>query len=129
MAGWNVLEYVEALEGQIFPPLLVEVLLKSGQTYFVKNAFRPDPELDMVGLRVWDLRAVDISSLPEKLNTIADRETWSDFASIDPALDQANLWVRAAEIEGFVEWHERYWPVARPDEDPSPIGFFQPDDV
>ena len=50
MAGWNVLEYVEALEGQIFPPLLVEVVLKSGQTYFVKNAFRPDPELDMVGL-------------------------------------------------------------------------------
>ena len=37
MAGWNVLEYVEALEGQIFPPLLVEVLLKSGQTYFVKK--------------------------------------------------------------------------------------------
>ena len=127
MAGYNVLEYITALEGQTFPPLLVEVLLKSGQTYYVKNAFPPDSKLDMIGLRIWDLRAADIASLRENMNAIA-RKDWSQFSEIDPALDQANLWVREDDIEGFIEWHERYWPVADTDRDPRPIGFFQPGD-
>ena len=127
MAGYNVLGYIEALQGRTFPPLLVEVVLKSGQTYYVKNAFRPDPEFDMVGLRIWDLRAADIASLPEKLNATAGKD-WSQFAEIDSALDQANLWVRAADIEGFIEWHERYWPVTDTDQASRPIGFFQPGD-
>ena len=67
MAGYNVLGYIEALQGRTFPPLLVEVVLKSGQRYYVKNAFRPDPEFDMVGLRIWDLRAADIASLLRSL--------------------------------------------------------------
>ena len=126
MAGYNVLEYVEHIEGQTFPPLLVEVLLKSGRSYYIKNAFRPSRDLEMIGLRVWDLRATDVSALPEKLNAAADRDAWEDFASIDPALDQANLWVHSAEVEGFMEWHERYWPLAAPDEGQQRIGFTEP---
>ena len=127
MAGYNTLDYVAALEGQTFPPLLVEVLLKSGRAYYVKNAFPPNAEFDMVGLRIWDLRAADIASLREKLNA-ADRKDWSEFSKIDRALDQANLWVRATDIEGFIEWHERYWPMADTDQGSRPIGFFHPGD-
>ena len=127
MAGHNVLDYLKGLEGQTFPPLLVEVLLKSGDRFFVKNVFNPNPELEMVGLRIWDLRAVEVSTLPEKLNT-ANREGWSDFATIDPDLDQANLWIRPTEIEGFVEWHERYWPVQEPDEEPTRVRFYHESD-
>lgn len=39
MVGYNVVEYMKDLKGQTLPPLLVEVLLKSGQTYYVKNAY------------------------------------------------------------------------------------------
>ena len=123
MAGHNILEYVERLRGKTFPPLLIEVLLKSGQSFYVKNAFSPNPELEMVGLRIWDLRAVDVTTLPERLNDITDREDWEKFTEIDPAIDQANLWIRVTEIEGFVEWHERYWPVPDPDEEPALLGF------
>ena len=124
MVGYDVLEYVEGLEGQTFPPFLIEVLLKSGKAFYIKNTFRPDPKLEMVGLRIWDLRAVDDGALLEKLNDVADRDAWEQFGEIDSALDQANLWLHTAEIEGFVEWHERYWPVAEQEEGPSRIGYF-----
>ena len=127
MAGHNIHEYLEGLEGQTLPPLLLEVLLKSGRTFYVKNAFRPNKDREMVVLRVWDLRATDVAGLPERLNTVADREQWEHFQAIDDSLDQANLWVHVSEIEGFVEWHERFWPVAEPEEGTSQIGFFQPD--
>ena len=98
--------------------------MKSGRSFYVKNTFRPNPKLEMVGLRIWDLRAVDVSTLPERLNAIADREDWENFKKIDPDLDQANLWIHAAEIEGFVEWHERYWPVSESEEGPARVGFY-----
>ena len=83
----------------------------------------------MVGLRIWDLRAVDVSTLPEKLNDVANREEWENFREIDPALDQANLWVHSAEIEGFVEWHDRYWPAAEAEEGPTRVrGFRRPEE-
>ena len=128
MAGYNILEYLKGLQGQTFPPLLVEVLLKSGRSFYVKNAFPPNPELEMVVLRVWDLRAVDTDDLREKLNAVTDREAWEEFAEIDPAVDQANLWVHMGEIEGFVEWHERYWSVAEREKGPEHIGFFHEPD-
>lgn len=126
MAGQNILEYIEGLEGQTLPPLLLEVLLKSGRTFYIKNAFRPDSEQEMVVLRVWDLRATDVSSLPEKLNSVVDRDGWEDFEAIDGTLDQANLWVHIGEIEGFVEWHERFWPTAPAETARPQVGFFQP---
>ena len=43
MAGYNVLGYIEALQGRTFPPLLVEVVLKSGQTYYVQERVSTRP--------------------------------------------------------------------------------------
>ncbi|MEZ4425420.1 MAG: hypothetical protein R3E98_18625 [Gemmatimonadota bacterium] len=118
-------DYLDGLAGQTFPPLLLEVLLKSGRTFYLKNVFYPNRETEMIALRVWDLRAADVQSLPEKLNAVPDRDTWENFREIDANLDQANLWVPLAEIEGFMEWHERYWPQPKNDEK-AQIGFFSP---
>lgn len=126
MSGQNTLDYLAAMEGRTFPPLLLELLLRSGRSYFLKNAYRPSSDTEMVVLRVWDLRAVDVQRIPAQLNEVSRPEDWEDFSRIDPALDQANLWVRADEIIGFVEWHERYWPVSPPGDMRAPIGFFQP---
>ena len=128
MAGYDIFEYVEGLVGQTFPPLLLEVQLKSGKSYFIKNAFRPDQDRELLGLRVWDLRATDVNSLPAKVNAVQDREEWERFSDIDDTLDQANLWVRVTEIEAIMEWHERYWSVAQPEDAPPTVGFFQPEE-
>ena len=73
---------------------------------------------EVIPLRVWDLRALsdsELAALPGKLNEVTDRNDWEEFSSIIPNLDQANLWLRLDEIEGVVEWHERFWPVSPPD--------------
>ena len=80
-----------AMVGQTLPPLLLEVLLKSGRSFYVKNAFAPNREKEMVVLRVWDLRAVDVSTLPGRLNETESREAWGQFSEIDPSF-QSPRW-------------------------------------
>lgn len=128
MAGANIRDYFDGLVGQTLPPYLLEVVLRSGRSFYVKNTFRSNPDLDLVVVRIWDLRTVEPEALLNKLNDISNRGDWEDFAAIDPALDQANLWIRIKDIEGLVEWHERFWPVAAPDQSSSQIGFFHHSD-
>jgi hypothetical protein len=125
VAGQHTLDYLAAIEGETLPPLLLEVLLQCGRSFFLKSVFRPSRDTEMIVLRVWDLRAVNLVGLTARLNEVLDRADWERFAEIDPALDQANLWVRVEQIAGFVEWHERYWPVEAAERGAGRIGFWQ----
>ena len=127
----DVVSYLKMARGQTIPPFLLEIVLKSGHSYFVKNVFDHFDETGMFPLRVWDLRAltdVDSQALLATLNTTKERDAWGDFSKLHPKLDQGNLWLRADDVDHFVEWHDRLWPVTDANQSPPrPIGFRQPE--
>ena len=130
-APFDVVAYLKQARGQTIPPFLLELVLKSGRTYFIKNVFDHFDGSGLFAIRVWDLRALtesDSVSLLAKLNETKDREAWSDYAKFAPKLDQANLWLRAQDIDHIVEWHDRFWPnsEAASDKLPPVIGFRHP---
>ncbi len=71
----------------------------------------------------------DSETLSSTLNDTKRREAWSDYSKLAPKLDQANLRLRAQDIDHIVEWHDRLWPVSEdpPDEQRPIIGFRRPD--
>lgn len=114
---------------QSLPPFAFEVLLRSGQSFYVKWIFRFHPHDDVITLRIWDLRALspsDHTELLQRLNAVTDRSGYGDMKLLHPKIDQANLRVRFADITAIVEWHDRIWPVAdNAGDEPPPmrIGF------
>jgi hypothetical protein len=129
---FDVVAYLRMACGQTIPPFLLEIVLKSGRSYFVKDVFDHFDETGLFPIRVWDLRALtdaDSQGLLETLNTTKERDAWGDFLTLHPKLDQANLWLRADEIAHVVEWHDRLWPIPEQpiDGHDRSIGFRQPD--
>ncbi len=108
---------------------MLEVLLRSGRSFFVKNVFdihEEDP--DLIALRVWDLRAlsdIDEEEVMTKLNLLKARDSIKSAQDLHPNIDEGNLRVRISEIEGLMEWHDRFWPEPLEPERKIQIGFEQ----
>ena len=121
--------YLQMAKGQTIPPLLLEVVLRSGRAYFVKNVVEHFDPSGLFALRVWDLRSVDARSLLSALNTRPTDE-WREYRKFLPALDEGVLWLCVGDIEHVIEWHKRFWPDNvdagrrvigfQPSEDPVP---------
>jgi hypothetical protein len=54
----SVREYLDRAKGQTIPPLVLELILRSGKSFYIKSVFAVDEKAEMVPLRVWDLRAL-----------------------------------------------------------------------
>ena len=127
----TVRQYLQWTRGQTIPPFVLEVLLRSGRSFFVKNVFdihEEDP--DLIALRVWDLRALsetDEEQVMAKLNALKARDSIKSAQELHPNIDEGNLRVRISEIEGLMEWHDRFWPEPLEPERKMQIGFEQAD--
>lgn len=115
----SVREYLSRTTDQTVPPLMLELILRSGKSFYLKRVFAVDEKTEMVPLCVWDMRALaqaDLDTVLRRLSAVESREELENIERLHPKLDQGNLWVRLSEIEALVEWHSDLWPgVDRPD--------------
>jgi hypothetical protein len=123
----SVREYLDRAKGQTIPPLVLELILRSGKAFYIKNVFAVDDKAEMVPLRVWDVRALtqdDLDTVLRRLGAVQSRDELENIERLHPKLDQGNLWVLLAEIEAIVEWHSDLWPgVDRPEARQVVVGF------
>lgn len=123
----SVREYLERARDQVIPPLVLELILRSGKSFYIKNVFAVDQKAEMVPLCVWDLRALnqaDLDTVLRRLGAVQSRDELENIERLHPKLDQGNLWVLLSEIEAIVEWHSALWPgVDRPEARQVVVGF------
>ena len=109
----SVREYLRRAQDQIVPPLVLELILRSGKSFYIKSVFPVDEKAEMVPLRVWDLRALaqaDLDTVLRRLSAVESREQLENIEKLHPKLDHGNLWVLVSDIEAIVEWHSDLWP-------------------
>jgi hypothetical protein len=112
--GLTVREYLRSAGDQTIPPMVLELTLRSGKSFYIKNILPVEDDTDLVPLRVWDLRALskaDLDTVLRRLNTVESRSELENIERLHPKLDQGNLWVLISEIESIMEWHDRLWPA------------------
>ncbi len=123
----SVREYLRRAQEQTIPPLVLELILRSGKSFYIKNVFPVDEKAEMVPVRVWDVRALtqaDLDTVLRRLSAVESREELENIERLHPKLDQGNLWVLVSEIEAIVEWHSDLWPgVDRPEARQVIVGF------
>jgi hypothetical protein len=123
----NVREYLRRAKDQTVPPLVLELVLRSGKSFYIKNVYAFDEKAEMVPLRVWDLRALaqaDLDTVLRRLGAVKSRDELENIERLHPKLDEGNLWVLISEIEALVEWHSALWPgVDRPEARQVIVGF------
>jgi hypothetical protein len=109
----SVTEYLSRTKDQTIPPLTLELILRSGKSFYLKRVYPVDEKAEMVPLCVWDVRALtqaDLDTVLRRLSAVESREELENIERLHPKLDQGNLWVRLSEIEALVEWHSDLWP-------------------
>lgn len=109
----SVTEYLMRTKDQTIPPLTLELILRSGKSFYLKRVFPVEENAEMVPLCVWDMRALaqaDLDTVLRRLSAVGSREELENIERLHPKLDQGNLWVRLSEIEALVEWHSDLWP-------------------
>lgn len=123
----SVREYLDRAKDQTIPPLVLELILRSGKSFYIKSVFTVDDKAEMVPLRVWDLRALtqaDMDTVLRRLGAVQSRDELENIERLHPKLDQGNLWVLLSEIGAIVEWHSDLWPgVDRPEARQVVVGF------
>jgi hypothetical protein len=109
----TVLAYLKMAMNQTIPPMVLELILRSGRSFYIKNVFPVDESVGLVPICVWDVRALnqaDLDTVLRRLNTVKSRDELENVERLHPKLDQGNLWVLVSEIEAIMEWHDRFWP-------------------
>lgn len=123
----SVREYLDRAKNQTIPPLVLELILRSGKSFYIKSVLAVDAKAEMVPLCVWDLRALaqaDLDTVLRRLAAVKSRDELENIERLHPKLDQGNLWVLLSEIEAIVEWHSDLWPgVDRPEARQVVVGF------
>ena len=127
----DVAGYLKMARGQTIPPLLLEVVFRSGKSYFIKHVLDYFDSEGLFALQVWDLRALTPEEHPQLLEALSahqKRDAWSGYKKFQPKLDEATLWLHVQDVEQLVEWHDRYWPTrtSEASDEPGPIGFRNP---
>ena len=110
----TLVTYLGWSQEQTMPPLCLELLLRSGRSYWIAYIFRFEPDAPMITMRIWDMRAftdADTQALMSTLNTVHDRTAPDYAAKLHRKLDQATLRVAPGDIEALIEWHDRTWPL------------------
>lgn len=115
----SILDYLTWSIERTIPPLCLELVLKSGRSFWIAWVFRFGKDDPMITMRVWDMRAIgddDETQLLSNMNALRDRNAPDYMKRLHPKLDQANLRIPPDSIECLVEWHDRIWPQDLRDE-------------
>jgi hypothetical protein len=128
----TLVTYLGWSKEQTIPPLCLELILRSGRSYWIAYIFRFEPDAPMITMRIWDMRAftdADTQALMATLNAPHDRRAPDYAAKLHRKLEQANIRVAPGDIEALIEWHDRTWPAELKQEIEKQIeaeGFRQP---
>jgi hypothetical protein len=117
---------LKGLKGSFVPPLVLEICLKDGNSYYVQTVFEWEDDNPTVAIRIWDFRMLtkdDLKTLRETMNHIRDRTAYGDPAGVHPKLDVANLLVPKDRISHCVDWHDRSWPLGLDFKPKGPYGY------
>jgi hypothetical protein len=96
------------------PPLVVELVLKDGQSFYAQSVLQRDDDSRTGVIRIWDLRALssqDIEDLKTALSSSTSRKEREDAVALFPKLDYANLHLHFDDVAYCIEWHDRFWPT------------------
>jgi hypothetical protein len=115
MKKLDVIAYLKLARGQTIAPLLLEVVMRSGKSYFLKEVLDTFDAEGLFAVRVWDMRALtdkDTKAVMDSLTAHHERDAWVKYRELQPKLDEANLWLNASDVEHIVEWHDKTWPIS-----------------
>lgn len=129
MGGASIVDYLGWAREQTIPPLCLQLVLRSGTSFWLAYVFRFEPSDPMIIMRVWDMQTMDDSDMAQlkaNLSRVHDRSASDYTQQLHPKLAQANLRVQPDSIECLVEWHDRIWPGDLIREDRQPPGFRTP---
>lgn len=115
----TIRDHLRRVKEQVIPPLGLQLVLKSGQQYFVKWIAKFSDEDESITVRLWDTRAFndnDYAQLLARLKELKGRADFDDLKALHPKLDQGCLHVRVESIECLIEWHDCLWPVPAPEQ-------------
>lgn len=115
----TIRDHLRRVKEQVIPPLALQLVLKSGQQFFVKWIAKFSDEDESITVRIWDTRAFnenDYVQLLARLKEVKERADFDNVQALHPKLDQGNLHVCVDSIECLIEWHDRLWPVPAPDQ-------------
>src|SRR5712691_2740047 len=83
----SVREYLDRARDQTIPPLVLELILRSGKSFYIKSVFAVDDKAEMVPLRVWDLRALaqaDLDTVLRRLGAVQSRDELENIERLHP---------------------------------------------
>ena len=95
----SVREYLVRARDQIIPPLVLELILRSGKSFYIKSVFPVDEKAEMVPLCVWDLRALsqaDLDTVLRRLGAVRAGISWKTSSACTPSSTRAisGCWCR-----------------------------------
>jgi len=92
------------------PPFVLELVLRDSRVFFVRYVIAVDENSKTLGIRTWDLRALDDDDIKHLKENIAIVDDYSSPTDLHPKLDQSNLRIPLDAIWYCVEHHNRFWP-------------------
>ena len=109
----SVREYLSRAKDQTVPPLVLELILRSGKSFYIKNVFAFDKQAEMVALRVWDVRALaqaDLDTVLRRLSAVQSRDELENIERLHPKLVTAEYRI-AKRPAGhvLVDYNQNAW--------------------
>lgn len=95
------------------PPYLLEVVMKTGQSYYIHSPNVRDEELKSIVLNIYDFRAID-KDAEHQIRTKLDDIHWGKDnkpEDLHPLLTTARLRCDLNDISYCVEWLSRWWKM------------------
>jgi hypothetical protein len=101
------------MTGPSLPPYLLEVIMKTGDSYYVHSLNVRDEERKSLILNVYDFRAVE-ENVEKQIKSKLDDIQWGENSvpgDLHPLLTIGRLRCDLDEISYCVEWYHRWWTL------------------
>ena len=101
------------MTGAALPPYLLEVVMKTGDRYYIHSPNVRDEERKSLVLNVYDFRAID-KVAEDEIKKQLDEDNWDSDTKPDdlhPLLATARLRCDLEDIAHCVEWLSRWWKL------------------
>lgn len=109
--GKGLIWLLFAQTGPPLPPYLLEVVMKTGQSYYIHSPNVRDVSRRSIVLNVYDFRAID-DQAEQQIKAQLDEDPWSKDSEpkdLHPLLTIGRLRCDLDDIAYCVEWLSRWW--------------------
>jgi len=101
------------MTGPALPPYLLEVVMKTGDRYYIHSPNVRDEERESMVLNIYDFRAID-EVAEDLIKKMLDEDKWESGTkpeNLHPLLTVARLRCDLEDIAFCVEWLSRWWKL------------------